>query len=239
MEKPAPALLILSFFILGAGTITGSLLALKLAGDAAGYGAILFGSIIASLIFLLQVMLYRMIRNRLFFSIVFLATFSLTLVWFMINFFMPILWMDTMPAYAKFIVSSIFLVLCLANFLKGRKDLLCKWPARSDVLRIGMLEPIKGTIAWGKIVQSLKLEPNLYIPGLPSKFSNVVGMSLAIFMLIGFNFRTAFPVFSAFAWGIPSAMVTSFFFQVMGQKVGEAEKVRELQAELKVDLQST
>jgi hypothetical protein len=57
-------------------------------------------------------------------------------------------------------------------------------------------------------------------------------------MLIGLNFRTAFPVFSAFAWGIPSAVITSFFFQLMGYKIGEARKVRELEAELKVNLQS-
>ena len=179
-----------------------------------------------------------MIRNRLFFAIIFVAGFSLTLAWFMLSLFMPVLWMDTIPPYAKITVACILLLLCVLNFSKGKNDFSHKWSAGGDPLRFGKLDPVKGTIAWEKIVLSLKHEPNLYIPGLPSKFSNAVGVSLVVFMLIGLNFRTAFPVFSAFAWGIPSALITSFFFQLMGYKVGEAKKVREIQAELKVELQS-
>jgi hypothetical protein len=238
MEKVTPTILGISFLLLSASTIGGSLLASRLAGDSAGDGSILIGGIVATLIFLVQLTLYHMIRNRLFFAIVFVAGFSLTLAWFMLSLFMPILWMDTIPPYPKIIVVSVLLLLCLLNFSKGKNDFVHKWSAGSDLLRVGKLDPMKGTIAWGKIVLSLKHEPNLYIPGLPSKFSNAVGVSLVICMLIGLNFRATFPVFSAFAWGIPSAVITSFFFQLIGYKVGEAEKVREIQTELKVELQS-
>ncbi|GAB3375723.1 hypothetical protein GCM10027317_16700 [Massilia agri] len=100
------------------------------------------------------------------------------------------------------------------------------------------MDPVKGTIAWEKVLLSLKLEPDLYIPGLPRRLSTVAGVLLVGFMLIGLNFRMAFPVFSAFAWGIPSAVITAFVFQLIGQKMGEARKVREIQAELMVELQS-
>lgn len=238
MDKVTPTILGISFLLLSASTIGGSLLASKLAGDAAGHGSILIGGIMAALIFLVQLTLYRMVRNRLYFAIIFVAGFSLTLAWFMFSLFMPILWMDAIPTYAKILLVSLLLLLCVLNFFKGKNDFVHKWCAGPDPLRIGKLDPVKGTIAWEKITLSLKHEPDLYIPGLPPKFSTPIGVTLVICMLIGLNFRTDFPVFSAFAWGIPSAFITSFVFQLMGYKVGEAGKVREIQAELKVDLQS-
>lgn len=126
----------------------------------------------------------------------------------------------------------------MLNFLKGRSEFLRSWSSRPDRLRLGSLDPIKGTIAWEMVVLSLKQEPDLYIPGLPRRLSTVAGVLLVVFMFIGLNFRTTFPVFSAFAWGIPSAVMTAFVFQLIGQKMGEARKVREIQAELMVDLQS-
>ena len=238
MEKPAPTILSLSFFLLLVSTVGGSLLASRLAGQSAGYGSILLGTMGASLIFLVQVALYRMIRNRLFFAILFVGAQLLTIAWFMFCLFMPILWMDTLPAHVKTVVVCIFLFLCVVNFLKGRSDFLRNWSSSPDPLRFGKLDTVRGTIAWEKALLSLKLEPNLYVPGLPPQFSTVAGVLLVGFMLIGLNFRTAFPIFSAFAWGIPSAVITSFVFQLIGQKMGEARTVREIQAELKVELQT-
>lgn len=238
MEKPTTTFLVISFFLLSGSTIGGALLASRMAGGSAGHGAILIGGIGAGLIFLVQVALYRMIRNRLLFAVVFVAAMCLTLAWFMFCLFMPILWMDTLPTFAKAISVSILLFLCVVNFLKGRNDFLQKWSSGGDPLRLGRFDPVKGTIAWDKILLSLKHEPNLYIPGLPSRFSTVVGVALVVFMLIGLNLRTAFPVFSAFAWGIPSAVITAFIFQLIGQKMGEVRKIQEIQAQLKVDLQS-
>jgi len=179
-----------------------------------------------------------MIRNSLFFAIVFVGALLLTMAWFMFCLFMPILWMDTLPDYVKTLVVCIFLLLCVVNFLKGRNDFLRNWSSSPDPLRFGKLDPVRGTIAWEKIMLSLKLEPYLYIPGLPPQLSTFAGVLLVGFMLTGLNFRTAFPLFSAFAWGIPSAVIASFVFQLIGQKMGEARKVRGIQAELKVELQT-
>lgn len=214
------------------------MLASRLAGDAAGYSSILVGGIGAALIFLLQLALYRMTHNRLLFSIFLVAAICLTLAWFIFFLFMPILWMDALPAYAKLIVVSILLFLYAVNFLKCREEFLSRRSAGSDPLPRGRFNRAKGTIAGEKIVLSLKHEPNLYIPGLPPRYSTAVGVPLVVHMLLGLNFRDVYPVFSAFAWGIPSAVITSFIFQLIGQKMGEARKVQEIQAELKVDLQS-
>jgi len=190
------------------------------------------------LIFLVQFSLYRKIRGRLLLLILFAGAVFLTLAWLLLCLFMPILWMNTMPIYAKAIAVTILLLLCAVNFKKGENDFFVKWNAAPDPFRIGNFDPVKKTIAWEKILLSLRQEPNLYIPGLPSRFSTAGGVLLAIFMLIGLNFRSAFPVFSAFAWGIPSAVATSFIFQLIGQKMGEARKVKEIQSELKIELQS-
>lgn len=238
MEKPTSAILSISFFLLLFSTVGGALLASRLAGDNAGYGSIVLGTIGASLIFFVQVALYRMIHNRLLFAIVFSAALLLTLAWIMFCLFMPILWMDSLPVYAKTGVVCILLLLSVLNCLKGRSDFLRSWSSRPDRLQFGNLDPVKGTIAWEKVLLSLKQEPDLYIPGLPRRLSAVTGVLLVGFMLIGLTFRTAFTVFSAFAWGIPSAVITAFVFQLIGQKMGEARKVREIQAELMVELQS-
>lgn len=238
MEKPTATILSISFFLLLFSTVGGALLASRLAGGNAGYGSIVLGTIGASLIFLMQVALYRMIHNSLLYAIVFGAALLLTLAWIMFCLFMPILWMDSLPVYAKTFVVCILLLLSVLNFLKGRSEFLRSWSSRPDRLRLGNLDPIKGTIAWEKVVLSLKQEPDLYIPGLPRRLSTVAGVLLVVFMLIGLNFRTTFPVFSAFAWGIPSAVMTAFVFQLIGQKMGEARKVREIQAELMVELRS-
>ena len=175
MEKPTATILSISFLLLLVSTVGGSLLASRLGGESAGYGSIIPGTIGASLIFLVQVALYRMIRNRLFFAIVFVGALLLTMAWFMFCLFMPILWMNTLPAYVKTVVVCIFQLLCVVNFLKGRSDFLRNWSSSSDPLRFGKLDPVRGTIAWEKVLLSLKQEPDLYIPGLPPRLSAVTG----------------------------------------------------------------
>lgn len=76
--------------------------------------------------------------------------------------FMPILCMDSLPVYAKTVVICILLLLCVVNFLKGRSHFLRSWSSRPDRLQFGNLDPIKGTIAWEKVLLSLKQEPDLY-----------------------------------------------------------------------------
>jgi hypothetical protein len=48
-------------------------------------------------------------------------------------------------------------------------------------------------------------------------------------MGVGLNFRNAFPEFSMFAWGIPSAIGAAYGMFIFGSNLGELMKVKEIE----------
>lgn len=239
MEKPTPRILLISLFLLSVSTAGGALIARKLGGSSAGYQSFFAGSSVAAAIFITQLAIYLSIRERLFFTIVFLAAFCMTFVWFMFCLFAPILWIEPMPRYAKLIAVLVFFALCVSNFRKGLRDFSRNWAALRDPLALGKFNRTKGTITWEKVQRALRHQVDFYIPGLSMGISMAVGVVALVFMLIGLNLRAAFPVFSAFAWGIPCAMMSSMFFQLMSYRLAEAKKIRDIQADLGIDLKMT
>jgi len=232
MEKTNPTMLLISLFLLSGSTAGGALLALKLGGSSAGYQPLFMGAPAAVGIFILQMTIYLSIRERLLFTIVFLATFCLTIFSFMFCLFAPILWIEILPAYAKVIAVSILIALCVSNYVKGSRDFARDWAAVRDPIAIGKINRSRSTIAWEKVQRSLHHKVEIYIPGLPQGMSMAVGILSVIVMLVGLNMRSAFPVFSAFAWAIPCAFFSSISFQLMAYRLAEAKKIREIQTEL-------
>lgn len=75
----------------------------------------------------------------------------------------------------------------------------------------------------------MNLSARLYIPGLPDRWTPVLAVLMLVSMLLGLNLRKAFPIFSVFAWGIPSAIVVSVIVQLIVFRLAQAKKVTEIE----------
>lgn len=224
--------LLLSLSILAFSSVFGWLLTYKIAGAEAGVEALAICLAIAGLTFVFQIAIYFAIQDRLFYIAMFYGAFGLNLVWFMFSLFMPIFWVDSVPLLAKYCASGILVFLCVVNIRRGFRQFADRWRSVGDPLVIGRVDAKLRTIDWERIQKRLRYDADIFIPGLPQNVTSVLSVLLVLSMLVGLNFRTVYPVFSVFAWGIPCAVFGSFFFQLIGNRMSEAKAINELQKKL-------
>ena len=229
MEAVNSGKLFLSLTLLAFGSVLGWLLTYKIAGTDAGFEALAICLTIAGLTFVLQLILYFVNQDRLFYVAVFYGAFGLNLVWFMFSLFMPLFWLETVSLLAKCSASGILVFLCIANLWRGYRQFADRWRRIGDPLVIGRVNAQFHTIDWEQIQKRLRYDAEIFIPGLPKNATSVLSALLLISMLAGLNFRTAYPVLSMFAWGVPCAVFGSFFFQLVGNRMSEASAIIDLQ----------
>jgi hypothetical protein len=82
---------------------------------------------------------------------------------------------------------------------------------------------------WKNLIVPMRLKLTVYLPGMPLGAQPAVSVMLVVSMLIGLNFRKAFPVFGAFAWGIPCAVGVAVLVQMIGLCIAQACKILELE----------
>lgn len=229
-------LLYLSLSILMAGTLGGWAIVSKLSGQDAASEFFYFGLAIVAIVFFAQCAVYFLMKERLFFKLIFLALFGLSLVWFMGVLVIPLFWLSVVGLEIKLAMVLLFIILCICNLIESFKIFDVKWRGMEDGVRVRKLERTDNQVNWDKLVASMRFSPDIYIPGLSRRASTVLAVIMVLFMLVGLNLRTLFPVFSMFSVGIPSAIVVSFFFQIIGFNLAQARQVRLLEQEYKIVL---
>jgi hypothetical protein len=232
MEVVTPGKLLLSVVLLAFSTLAGWVLTLKLAGDEAGNQALVVCLVIAGLTLVAELAAYFAIRDRLMFVSVFYAVFGLNVVWFMLSLFIPIYWLDSVPEAAKWLASAILAFLGAANLMRGYRQFKEKWDGFQDPIGVGKVNRTSQTIDWERIQKHLRIDADIFIPGLPRNVTSLLSVLLIISMLVGLNFRSVYPVFSLYAWAIPCAVFGSFFFQLVGNRVAEARAIGNLQSSI-------
>jgi hypothetical protein len=229
-------LIYVSLLLLMAGTLGGWAIIEKLNGHQGDYGFLYLGMTITAMVFCAQCWMYFSMRGRIFFGLVFLNTLGLSLAWFMLALFIPLLWVDIAGLSIRFALLVLLIVLSASNAVKGYRFFYEKWSELEERDRMKILARQDNFIGWDGVILWMNFSPDLYIPGLSKNITKIVSVIMLFFMLVGFGLRNIFPAASIVAVGVPSALVISFFFQQIGFNMAQARKVRELECEYKVAL---
>ena len=224
-------ILIISFFLLLVGTLGAWAIAWKLNGEKEDAEFLKILGTIAVFIFCVQVTIFFYMKKRIFLQLIFLSICGLSLVWFMLALVFPILWVDILGVKTKLVLYSILIVLSICNVFEAFRRFNEKWTGLDQVVRVKKLERNGDTINWDKLSIFMDLSGNLYIPGLSRSVSMIISVLLVISMILGFILKTTFPVFSAIAWGVPSILMVSVLFQMIGYNLAQACRVRILEKE--------
>lgn len=225
------------FFLLLMGTITGWLIAEDLAGENQGFDFLQTGMAVSLLIFIVQSVLYFLAGKRLFLQLLFLTAGTFSMVWFMFNLFFPLFWVDSIAVEIKILMGAGLLVLSTTNCIESFKKFDEKWTYHTCAVREAKLAREGKLINWGELIRSMDLSVEIYIPYISPVAKNILPILMVASMLLGFFLKNLFPIFSAFAWGIPSALVVSLLFQVAGYNAAQACRVKYLEGVLNLKLE--
>lgn len=229
------------FLVLMTGTVVGWLMVEDLAGEKVGKIFLRSGLSIALMIFSIQSALFFWAGSRLFRQLIFLTAGVFSIAWFMFCFFVPLLLTDSIRIEIRVVMVVVLLCLSVLNVLEAHRKFSQKWESLEKLDRYIKLENDagKGIIDWDRLIKFMHLSIDIYIPGVPSSIAAAISVVMVIFMLLGFFLKSIFPMFSAFAWGIPSATVVAYFFQVAGYNAAQAMKVKSLERKFNIKFQSS
>jgi hypothetical protein len=231
VRKAGDELLYVSPIMLCVAALVGWCLTDKLAGSQAGFEFFRLSILITIPIIAFQWWFYARSRDRLVYRILFLSMLAPTLVWYLMSLLWPVLWIPTMGINVKILLISLAALLFCCNGVKG----FCYLRSRSKQINSFVEENYDrhtGALDWDKVLRSLRMSINIYVPGVPERVVQLGSLVMVISMMAGLNLRKIFPVFSAFAWGIPCIFVSSFFVQLMSGSLAQVLKVVELEKEM-------
>ncbi|WP_170976853.1 hypothetical protein [Massilia sp. HP4] len=228
------------FLVLMAGTVFGWLMVEDFAGEKVGKIFLGSGLSIALLIFSIQSALFFWAGSRLYRQLIFLTAGVFSITWFMFCFFVPLLLTDYIRIEIRVVMVVALLYLSASNVLEAHRKFSQKWKNLEKLDRYIKREDDvgKGFIDWDRLIKSMDLSIEIYIPGVPSNIAAAISVAMVIFMLLGFFLKSIFPMFSAFAWGIPSASIVAYFFQVVGYNAAQAMKVKSLERKFNMKFRS-
>jgi hypothetical protein len=239
MNKASLHSLLLSVAVLIISTVGGALIAQKLAKGDAGISFLWFSCPIVSIIFFSQFLTFPNARKRLLFQLLYLGFFGFSMTWFMLSLSLPIFWIKEISAGRKVILALIFLAIMIINLNLGWRIFNKKWNEISGALSKSEADIVRTGDDWNKKIQNMKITHNIYVPGIPEKWTFAFSIALIAFMILGLNLITAYPTFSVFAWGISAAVMASYFIQVSGSYFAQAVQVLIIEKDFKYKIKST
>jgi hypothetical protein len=222
-------LILLSGLLTFSCTLGGWALTDQLAGEQAGHDFLIVGAAVVVALLLLQSAFYLPGRNRLIYQLRFAVTCTLPPVWLMLCLLLPTYWLQTIRGDIKTLTAAAVVVLCVVNFRKGVREFDGKWSDNGRESFGTLYDSGKSALDWSRVVQPMRLEAVLYVPGIPSKAVPILSMLMVVFMLLGLGLRKVFPEFSMFAWGIPCGIAMSVLVQMAGMGVAQVSKIKELE----------
>lgn len=215
----------ISFFLTSFGTIGGWALTDKLAGDAAAISFLQIGTAAVLAMSMAQFLFFRLGKDRLIYYVMFGIAFGCSFIWFLLCLLLPALWIKSIGIPEKYLLFTFLVVICIANAVKGKKQFESKWSESGEGGLCRHYNPKDNSINWPQLLASMKFSIELYIPGVPRKMNPFISVALVVSMLTGLSLRNSFPIFSLFAWGIPSCMGISMFLQVIGLGIAQITKL--------------
>jgi hypothetical protein len=239
MNKASLQSLFLSMAILIISTVGGALIAQKLAKGNAGFSFLWCGCTIATLILLSQLLMFQNAKKKLFFQLLYFGFFGFSMTWFMLSLSFPIFWTSEISITGKSILALTFLVIMILNFNLGWQILNKKWIETDKHFFSTGSHTLWTGDDWNRMIKSMKITHNIFIPGISEKWVPVLSILLILFMIAGLNLRNVYPMFSVFAWGVPATVMASYFIQVSGSYFAQAAQVRAIEKNLQYNIKST
>lgn len=228
------------FSVLAMGTAVGWLITEDLAGDEVGAAFLKFSSIFALIIFLIQSLIYILAGRRVFYQLIFLTSAAFSIMWFMMGFFIPLFWIERVGVEFRMSTAALLIFLSVSNILEAANNFNKKWAARAKPERYIMpgKDECEKIIDWDGLVKTLKLSHDPYIPGVSQGAAGVIFSLMVVLIILGFFLRSIYPTISAFAVGVPFAIIGTYFFQIIGINVAQAKKIRLLERKFNVKFRS-
>jgi hypothetical protein len=225
-------LILLSGFLTFGCTVGGWALTEQLAGKEAGQEFLIVGAAFVVALLLLQSAFYLPGRNRLVYQLRFAVTCTLAPAWLLLCLLLPAYWLQTIGGDIKMLTAAAVVVLCAVNFRKGFREFAGKWPDKGKESFAKVYDSGTSVLDWSRVVQPMRLEAVLYVPGIPSKAVPILSLLMIVSMLLGLGLRKVFPEFSIFAWGIPCGIAMSVLVQLAGMGVAQVSKIKELEKKI-------
>lgn len=219
----------MSAFLGAGGGAGGWAITDQLAGHDAALSFLKFGAAVVLGLLALQVILLFKGKNRALYLVMFNIAFALALAWFMSCLILPVLWVRSIDELTRLLLGVLAVALYCSNIMKGVQIFKLRWAAVGDELLKKFYDQRGHSIDWDGLVRGLKMSVSIYIPGFPRKLLPVLYVLLVVSMLIGLSLRKIYPMFSTFAWGIPAAVVVSFFMQMIGLAVGQFLELKKME----------
>lgn len=229
MLKHKISLISLSAFLSAGGAAGGCAMTYKLVGSGAATSFFLFGASVVIALLAIQLILAIKSEKRTAYLVLFNITFILGLVWFMLCLILPMFWMSTIGWFAKLFLSLALVGLCSVNLSRGVDVFKIRWAQVGVELLCKFYDRKRKVIDWESIVATLRMSVSIYIPGLPSKMNPFISVAIVLSMLTGLSLRNAFPLFSFFAWGVPTVILVSLVMQMIGSAIGQYLEVTALE----------
>lgn len=225
MARVTSTSLFISLSLLIISAMGGAALTWKIAGSTQGVSFLYFGLVVGSVVFFIQLAAYWKGKNELFFQLFYLGMLGLTITWFLLCMLFPIFWINKISFFIKFILAFIFLFIACLNVSHGLRQFDRKWNLLGESEFERLFNKVENTIKYEELESLMRIKHELFVPGIPSSWSGAVGGCAVLFIIAGLNLRNIYPVFSVFAWGIPSIITASFFLQISGVKFAQAYQI--------------
>lgn len=161
------------------------------------------------------------------------------MAWFLLVLFFPVFWIKEIGEIQKLLLLAIFFAITGFNLGLGWRMFNKNWLEGGNSVFKNEFKGSTFSGDWNDVMKKMKLDHYIAIPGMSKKWASAVSVVLIVFMVIGLNLRTVYPVFSVFAWGIPAIVMASYFVQVSGSYFAQAIQVKKLESDLGDFLNST
>lgn len=149
---------------------------------------------------------------------------------------------DTMAALnrecAKWLIAFIFLAISIANIQRGFNLMRGKWTEFGEAEFYRLFDQSSSSVNWYEVMKVVKIKFDIFIPGVPRRYTSPVGAFLLGSMLVGLSLRNVCPLFSVFAWGIPAIVLASLFLQISSHMFSQAYQVKLLQMHIGLKIKS-
>lgn len=219
----------MSLFLASGGTIGGWALTGKLAGEEAALSFLQVGVVAVLTISIAQFLFFSLGKKRLIYCVLFNITFGFGIVWFLMCLLLPVFWVQTIGTTEKSILALFLVMLCSANACKASTQFKSKWREVAEGALARHYNVKDNSMDWPKVLAPMRLTPALYIPGVPERMNPVISIAIIVSMVTGLSLRNSFPIFSLYAWGIPSCLAISLFIQASGLGVAQIITLAELE----------
>jgi hypothetical protein len=113
-----------------------------------------YGSILAiGLILILQASLYILGRERLYVKLLFGASFSMSMIWFMMCLVLPLAWADNVDVYMRVLMFALIVPLSLGNIAEAFRRFSAKWTKSGSVSFEKAFNRDQGSVEWEQVTK--------------------------------------------------------------------------------------